>query len=148
MSITKFELASLIGSGLAICISTFAIKYDYRSFLFDIVNKRAEKVNDVWTRMPKARGFDTITNGDYQLWSKLVSEIIITINIIQIVNKDIVTRFTINKKKYLLIFWEMLDTSIRMAIINYKVETYNTDNKDLSTFQNQMKKLKIIFKGA
>ena len=116
------EYTSTAISIISMLIATAAFVSNRKSFLLTIANQRSLKVNEVFNTKSKGGLFVADKNSDTYVWfwTDIISEIIISNNIIEMT----AGRYKVVKKIYGIngvqrIFWEQLNTSIRKHFISY-----------------------------
>lgn len=126
------SIISLIGSVISFYNSR-------KTFLFSIVTERANAVKQVWDSMSKAKGLETISENSRDYWTKIVSEIVSSLIIInKLAGKFKITHWLITIKDFYIVFWEQIPTDLRTAIEKYGKETQNTKSDDINVFRKQM----------
>lgn len=131
------ELVSVLVSAVAVLVSIVAIRNERKSFILSIINDRVKVINNAW--------FEALNKGhnqmfpikdyDFYIWSPVVSEIVITTNIL---NKLIGCNYLLlSRNNFDYIFWEQLNTDLRIQFSHYE-KTDKSGNEFVTIFQKQM----------
>ncbi len=117
---------------ISLLIASAAFITNRRNFLLTIANQRAEKVNSVFKTASINTKIASINDPHYvSFWSDIISEIIISYNILNMTAGDMKITQQINGLGIVQkIFWEQLHTTIRIHFKSYNLSLLNDNSED------------------
>lgn len=123
---------STVVSIISLLIASAAFITNRRNFLLTIANQRAEKVNSIFKTASINTKIASINDPHYvSFWSDIISEIIISYNILNMSAGDMKITQKINGLGIVQkIFWEQLHTSIRIHFKSYNQSHLNDNSED------------------
>jgi hypothetical protein len=126
------ENMSIAISIISLFIATAAFITNKRSFLLTIANQRAEKVNAIFKIACINTKIASINDSHYiSFWSDIISEIIISYNILNMTAGNKKIKQQINGLEIVQrIFWEQLHTTIRIHFKSYNPSLLNDNPED------------------
>lgn len=138
----------VILSAISIIIAIIVYLSSRKTFMLEIANRRAEKVNSVFKEISKNMRVAAIDDDHYlNFWPEIISEMIITINIIESLSgKYWVSKFFVGYKDVCYVFWEQLHTSIRTHFDTYKSNNLVINKDDSVLVQTRKAQLQTIIR--
>lgn len=145
----KKSLIEYLVTALAFIISVLAYIHNRRTFLLTTATNRAKIVTDAWKSNNLARHGYKIEDKDWVDWTDVVSELVITINVLQKIAGPRYIRWILGYKDVLIVFWEQTPTELRTKLKIYSSSDYlkkAEETNDVNVFREQMQDIIKCFK--
>lgn len=146
-------------AALSLFIAYLAFLSTRRKDLYDVIFNRSEHINKVWKEQTSIRdvGYTkleplikygrTILDQDYEIWSPLVTELVQTLDIIDMLAKSSIIR--LKRRKY----YQLLKKAINVEVLDTVMNRYDdgglkrTDDNNIKVFAAQMERVRTAFES-